>query len=179
MAGRKNKTTSDADRYVRDLTRLLDDLRATHEELLGVIREKLDAMKRADLRVMREMTIKEQALARTIQQREGLRRQLMDAIGAALGLSGGAARAITISRLAARLSVEQADALRRTARALGSVMHEVAHSNRIAGSTCREVINHLRWVFASVRPTPDAPSGYAVNGAHVTSPATMLFETVG
>lgn len=179
MLNKKTTAATDTAVYVRDLTRLFDGLLACYQELLGVIREKLAAMKRADLHVMREMTIKEQGLARTIHEREGLRRQLMDALGAALGLSARTARTMTISQLASRVSADQALMLRESADALRDVIHEVAHSNRIAGAACREVINHMRWVFASVRPELDAPTGYAGDGARVTTPSTMIFEAVG
>ena len=93
MAKRKKPETAGGEaKYVRDMVRLLDELTATHTELLEAVREKLAAMKRADLHTMREMTIKEQTLARTIQEQEGLRRQLADIIGKKIGLTSGEAR---------------------------------------------------------------------------------------
>jgi len=176
---KKPKPSVDASKQVRDLVRLLDDLTVTHKELLGAVREKLAAMRRADLHTMREMTVKEQTLARTIQEREGLRRQLMDIIGTQIGLTPGEARSLTMSQLATRLEPEASQALMNSAQVLRGIMHKVAQSNRVAGVACREVINHMKWVFASVRPKDDPPVAYAGNGTLVGSSATKLFEVVG
>ncbi len=180
MATRKKPRTSGGESApVRDLVRLLDDLNVAHTELLGAVREKLAAMRRADLHTMREMTIKEQTLARTIQEREGLRRQLTDIIGGKIGLAPGEARTLTVSQLATRLPVESGQALTHSVQKLRDTMHKVAQSNRVAGVACREVINHMKWVFASVRPKDDPPVAYAGNGTLVGSSATKLFEVVG
>lgn len=180
MATRKKpKTSGSESKHVHDLVRLLDGLAVTHTELLDAVREKLAAMKRADLHTMREMTIKEQTLARTIQEREGLRRQIMDIIGSQIGLASGEARTLTVSQLATRLPAESGQALTCSVQKLRDIMHKVAQSNRVAGVACREVINHMKWVFASVRPKDDPPVAYADNGALVGSSATKLFEVVG
>lgn len=180
MASRtKSRTTANDSKQVRDLVRLLDGLTAAHQELLVAIRDKLAAMKRADLHTMREMTIKEQRLARSIQEREGFRRQLTDNIGIAIGLAPGEARTLTVSQLATRLPPSTADALTAAAERLRDIMHKVAQSNRVAGTACREVINHMKWVFASVRPKEDTPVGYAGDGALVGTNSTKIFEATG
>ena len=175
----KSKKAGIESKHLRDLIRLLDGLTTAHEDLLGAIRDKLAAMKRADLHTMREMTIKEQALARSIQEREGLRRQLTDSIGHRIGLAPGEARSLTVSQLATRLPSEAGQSLMASAEKLREIMHKVAQSNRVAGVACREVINHMKWVFASVRPKEDAPIGYAGNGTLVGSSSTKLFEATG
>ena len=180
MATRKKLETSTAEsKNVRDLVRLLDELTRTHTQLLDAIREKLAAMKRADLHTMREMIIKEQTLVRTIQEWEGLRRQLMDAIGAQIGLASADARSMTVSQLASRLPVDAGQTLAASGERLRDIMHKVAQSNRVAGVACREVINHMKSVFASVRPKDDPPVGYAGNGMLVGSSSTKLFEVLG
>ncbi len=166
-------------RHLCELIRLLQSLMGVHEELLGVIREKLSAMRRADLQAMREAAGRERALAATIQEREGLRRQLMDLIGDELGLPARSARLITVSQLETRLPAASARSLRTAADQLLHVMHKVAQSNRVAGAACREIVNHMKWVFGAVRPAADAPVGYAGDGALVGPTPTKIFEAMG
>lgn len=166
-------------RHLSELICLLQSLVGTHEELLGVIREKLAAMKRADLHAMREAACRERTLASTIHEREGLRRQLMDLIGDEMGLPPKSARLFTVSQLEARLPDASARALRTAADQLLHVMHKVAQSNRVAGNACREIVNHMKWVFEAVRPAADRPVGYAGDGALVGPAPTKIFEAMG
>jgi len=180
MAKRKKSGSCSGDRrHVRDLVRLLNEQTRAHEELLAAVRDKVAAMKRADLHTMREMTIKEQALVRLIQEREGLRRQIMDLVGTDLGMAAREARSLTVSQLATRLPGESSPALMHAANRLRDVMHKVAQSNRVAQMACREVIDHMKWVFASVRPKDEPPVAYAGNGTLLGSASTRILEVMG
>lgn len=163
---------------LRDLIRLFDVLRDLHGQLLALIQFKMDAMKRADLPAVNELNQREQAMVRRLEEREGLRRQLMDSIGAELGLPPRAARVLTVSQLAARLTEPARRSLLDSANELRSVAVKVARLNRVAGAFTREVTTHLKWVFAAVRPKEDSPSGYT--GTGVAAAADLrLFEAVG
>ncbi len=175
----KKQTLRIEPRQLKELVRLLQSLTVLHEGLLEVIREKLSAMKRADLQAMRDATVREQTLVATIQEREGLRRQLMDAIGDELVLSRRAARSISVSQLVKLIPVAPGRSLRAAADQLAQVMHKVAQSNRVAGATCREIVDHMKWVFAAVRPAAEAPVGYAGDGALVGPTSTKIFEAMG
>ncbi len=171
-------TTVTAKRF-RDLLRLFDALAELNERLFVLLGSKIDAMKRADLAAMRGCGEGERELVEQLQQREGLRRQLMDAIGEELGLSSRAARLLTVTQLASRISEPQRAALLKAADLVRKAVLKVAQANRVVGTVSREVLNHLKWVFASVRPRDEKPAGYAGDGVLVTSSGAAMFEMVG
>jgi hypothetical protein len=136
-------------------------------------------MKRADVSAMGALSQQERSLAGRLQERAGLRRQLMDAIGEEMGLSPRTARDMAVSQLASRLPEPPRDRLLRVARRLRDVMAQVAQANRVAGAVSREMLNHLTWVFSSVRPKCEKPDGYSGAGAAVGPREVRIFETVG
>jgi len=164
---------------LKDLIRLFGVLKDLHGQLLVLIQLKMDAMRRADLAVVNELNQREQAMVRRLEEREGLRRPLMDSIGAELGLPSRAARELTVSQLAARLSEPARRSLVDAANELRAVVAQVARLNRVAGAFTRDVMNHLKWVFASVRPKEDGPSGYTGMGVAATAADLRIFEAVG
>lgn len=172
-------TTLPEPKRLKDLIKLLHVLRGLQEELLTVVQGRIDAMKRADIAGLSTLGGRELAIVKRIQEREGLRRQLMDAIGDELGLPSGTARTMTISQLAARVSPDAHDALRKAADDLRDVAMRTAQSNRIAGVVAREILLHMKWVFAAVRPKDAPPVGYAGDGALVGRSDSRIFETVG
>jgi len=163
----------------RDLLRLLDAFTTLNEQLFALIDSKIDAMKQADLHAMRDCGEREQEMVQRLQEREGFRRQLMDAIGGELGLSSRAARAMCITELGSRLSEPQRTALMDAADRLRKAIFKVMQANRLAGVISREILHHLKWVFAAVRPRDEKPAGYAGNGDLVPSCGTPMYETVG
>lgn len=172
-------TTTTEPKRMKDVIKLLRVLHTLHTELLATVQGRIDAMKRADVRTLSELGERETAIVQRIEEREGLRRQLMDAVGEELGLPSMAARAMTVSQLAARLPVESRDALLQVGNDLRDVVTRTAQANRVAGAIAREVLNHMKWVFAAVRPKDANPAGYAGDGALVGRCDSRIFETVG
>jgi len=168
--------TTEPSKRLRDLIQLLDQTCHLYGQLFEAVQAKIHAMKRADLHDMREQTQHEHALAKRLHEREGLRGQLMELIGLEMNFS---ARELTLTQLAQRLPQHQADQLNEISDKLRNTVVKVAHANRVAGVTSREVLNHLKWVLDSVKPKHDQPSGYTGNGSVVTSNDTKIFETVG
>jgi len=164
---------------LKDLVTLFDGLHKLHEQLLALIRSRIDAMKRSDVAAMQSLSEQEQLLAGRVEQREGLRRQLMDKIGEQCGLSSRAARALSVSQLAGRLDEPQRTTLQQAAQRLRGIIAKVAQANRVAGAISREVLTHLEWVFASVRPASEQPFVYSVNGQAPLANDARIFETVG
>lgn len=161
----------------RDLIRLLDAMRDLYADLHSLRQARLSAMRRADVAELARLDEQEAAAANRLQERDGLRKQLMDAIGTELGVASG--RTMTVSQLTDRLSADAGHAVRRAADGLRETVHQVAQINRVIGLTAREVISHMNWVFAAVRPQPDRPQGYAPGGAVVTGDSSRIFEIVG
>jgi len=172
------KQVSEPTRF-NDLLRLMDGLCALHVELERIIVAKLEAMRRADTAGMQTVVEREQVLTARLGEREGLRKQLMDAIGVELGLPRGEGRRMTVSRLAARLPESSRPALWQRADALRRAIAGAAQANRVAAVAARTLIHHMQWVIAAVRPACDAPITYSKRGQMVPSGGTMLLETVG
>ena len=162
-----------------DLIQVLRTLRSLHEQLLAAVRDKLDALRRADLPALGEATRTEQDLVRRIHEREGLRRQLMDLIGEQLQLPGRKGRQLTAGELAERLPAAQADTLRHEAAQLRAVMDQVVKANRTAGTVSRRVLEHFEAVFAAVTQPAAPATGYAAGGARDVTTGTALLEAVG
>ena len=163
----------------RDLLRLMAELQRLHERLVALGQEKLDAIKRADVPAMRELTDREHDAARRIHEREGLRRQLMDGIGDSLGLAPNVARALPVSQLVALIGEQQGRRLREAADKLREAVSRVARVHRVVGSASRAVVGHLQHVFAAMTPAQEQPAAYADDGGAVRASDTRIFETVG
>jgi hypothetical protein len=103
----------------------------------------------------------------------------MDAIGAELGLSAGAGRTLTISQLADRVVDPQRGALLKAVESLREVLVKVMQANRVCGAVSLELLNHLRWVLAAVRPRHEKPNVYSGDGALVRAGSSTLLELVG
>jgi|GEM_PF-1066997 len=164
---------------VRDLVRLLDQMRSLYAQMFAVIDEKLMAMRRSDVDAMAHAAAKERVLADRLSEREGFRKQLMDAVGDEIGLTGRSGRRLTVSQLANRLEDHHRAGLLAAADRLRKEVSKVAQANRVAGVVAREVVNHLQWVFAAVRPGEEEPSEYSKSGAVVSRSAGPLFDAVG
>lgn len=164
---------------VNDLVRWLGHVEAVHEQLLTLVRSKIDAMRAADVGAMRALAERERSLVQRLQRRQRLREKLMDKLGEDLSMAPGTARSIGLSQLAARLPHAQKDRLLGAGEALRRVMAQVAQANRVAGAVSREVVTHLRWVFGAVRPTDDGSSGYGVDGESRGPVDVRIFEAVG
>jgi len=161
------------------LLRLLDGLAELHVSLEWNIRSKLDAIRAADMNAVQSAMQEEQQVTDRLREREGLRKQLMDAVGAELGLARGAGRKLTVSELAARLPESSRLTLWQSAGSLRKAMAATAQANRVAGSAVRTLLHHMQWVFASIRPTGAAPLTYSKHGRMVPQGGTVALETVG
>lgn len=164
---------------VRDLVRLLDQMRSLYGQMFTLIDEKLAAMRRSDVEAMTHAGTKETVLADRLGEREGLRKQLMDAVGEEIGLASRSGRRLTVSQLANRLADRDKAALLAAADRLRREVAKVAQANRVAGVVAREVVSHLRWVFAAVRPCEEEPAGYSKSGVVVSRSAGPMFDAVG
>ncbi len=161
-----------------NLIKLLGGLQELHDKLRRLVEAKIEAMKRADMAAMSEVERQEKTTAKRIVDCEVSRRRLMEAVGRELGLPPKKAQPPTVSQLVARLSEPQCSILRDAGESLREVASRLAQANRIAGVLSREILNHLKCVFASVKPAGREPVGYSGTGAVVGSDKTRIFETV-
>ena len=174
----KSEATDNLRRRADDLARLLDRLAGLHEQMLSVIERRLDAIRAADLDATCACNDEQEVLARRIHEREGMRKQLMDAIGVELGLGAKEGRALTVSQLVRNLPDCLGEQLQTARDRLRGVMGRVAHANRVSGAVSRELASHLRFVFAAVRPASGKSGHYSPNGI-TKNVGAGVFETIG
>lgn len=166
-------------RRASDLVRLLDQQREGYEQLFIILDGRIGAMRRGDWAAMQQQQDEHHALAERLADREGLRRQLMDAIGVELQLAPRAGRRLTVSQLAAKLPADLAAEVAQSADRLRLALFQVSQANRLAGHIARGILDHLRWVFEAVTPGRDAGGMYANDGAPAANNGPVLFEITG
>lgn len=164
------------DRRLGDLTRLLDGLAGLHGELFRLLDAKIEASRRADLAAMQGAGQNEQNLLVAIRNRNGLRAQLMAVLGRELGIPAGSG-AVSVSKIAARLSEAQRPLLNEAAARLQAIMAKVSQANRLAAAIARDILQHMKWVFAAVQPRA-AGGGYTAGGGSSGPSESVLFEAV-
>lgn len=162
-----------------DLLKLLDKLESLHEQLHQRIRAKLEAMRKNDVKAMRDATEEEERLAQQIREREGFRRQLVEAIGREAGWPAPATRDLPASQLLSRLAEPQRSAFEASLQKLRKRVARVAEANRLVGAVARGTLEHLSWVFAAVRGGHDRPVGYSHRGASVATSQLKILDAVG
>ncbi len=173
-------TNATLDKRVGQVVQVLSELKHLHDELALVVRRKLDAMRAADTDALRSAVAREEFLAQRIREQDGLRRQIVELIGAALGRSAAESRAMTVSELAECLGEPARSRLLLLAGALRERVRETGELNRVAGAVSREMLRHFRHVF-QVMAQASPPSGgvYTRSGFTETRTGMSVFEAVG
>lgn len=178
------KTPIPADRVdlaqrTRDLAVLLDALRGMYQQLFSLIDAKMSAMRAADLERLQALTREEQELSGRLRERLGLRRQLMELVAGGAGFAQREAKSVTLSQLASRLPGPLAGPLEAARAGLREAMSRAAQANRVCGAAARELLQHMHWIFASVRPQADEPAVYSRNGATAAVCDPLLIDALG
>jgi hypothetical protein len=174
----KKKATDNMERRAADLARLMDQLSVLHEKLLALTKRKLEAIRAASLDAMCACNMEQDVVVRRIQEREGLRKQLMDALGSDLGLGAKTGRALTVSQLLAKLPPAARGQVSGAKDRLRDTIGKLAQANRVNGAVSRELIGHLNFVFSAVRPSALGGGHYSAAGA-VRPEMPGVFEAVG
>ncbi len=167
------------DRRVQDLVTLLNDLEQLYRRLLRQIERKIYALRHAKLDEIPILGREEQALVARIDERDGLRSQLIKAIASDYGWHTRSAQSLTITQIAQPLDEDVQRGLFETSARLRKALFEVAQANRIAGAIAREMNHHMKWVFDSVRPHEGQITGYSQRGEKVPQRENRLVDAVG
>lgn len=151
---------SKAPRTIPELVTLMSGLETMYGELTQLLEAKVEAMRRADVEGMSQLGAKEIALTQRMHERDVLRKQVLERIGKGIGLNSTRSRTLTVSQLTAHLDESQRALLLDAAKRLRTAVFRSARVNRLAGAVARDVLEHMRWVFASVRPKVQAGGDY-------------------
>jgi len=166
-------------RRIKDLVTLLNDLESLYRRLLIQIERKIYALRHAKLDEIPELGREEQALVSRIDERDGLRSQLIKAIASDYGWQDRQTKSLTITEIAQPLEDDKRKELFEVSTRLRKSLFEVAQANRIAGAIAREMSLHMRWVFDSVRPHEGDVSSYSRRGEKLPQRETLLVDAVG
>lgn len=145
---------------IDDLCKLMAALEGLHGELAVLVERKIEAMRRADVEGLTELGAREVALTQRLREQDGARRQVLERIGKELGQNAARSRTLTVSQLTTHLDEPQCGLLMDAARKLRAAVFKSARVNRLAGVIARDVLEHMRWVFASVRPKGQSSGEY-------------------
>lgn len=173
MAGNKGKAHWD------DFARLLDNQADLHAELAGVVQNKIDAMRRADMQALYAGNEEERRLVERIQEREGLRKQMLDAIGRTLGMTSGVARALTVSDLMRRAPAVEGERISQAAQRLRKQLAQLAQVNSRATILSRELVHQLGCILAAATRPGEGSWGYAPSGTPTTVANVRIFDALG
>lgn len=165
-------------RRLTDLCRLLEQLRAGYDELANATRQKIEAMRTANLALISGCASAEERVLAHLKERMGLRAQLMDALGIQMGMPRGMGKQLTLNQLCERLDSKWQSSIQDAAESLRGAACRAAHANRVAGTAARDLLMHLRWVFDAVKPGCEAGC-YSRGGNRLAVSGTTLLDTVG
>lgn len=167
------------DNLVRDLVRLLGDLGVLHAELLMHMKNKLEAVKRADSDAVQSITARELVLADRAKEREGLRRQITDRIVECLGLDAARSRTMRLSELAEHLPEPRRSQLLVSAAGLREKVAEIDRLNRTSEQVTRAMLHHLSEVMQVMTAGPATGDVYGRTGSRQAPRVAHVFEAVG
>lgn len=165
-----------ASQSVDALMRLLDLLIVRHEALHTVIADKLEAMRRSNVPAMLEASAREAAVADEIlkldQQRAAVATDL------ARRMQWPANVTVRIRALAARLEPAAAKKLIDRADVLREKMLSVARANRVVELVCKQMLQHMKAVFADLVQPDDSNKTYSAGGGVERPAGPQVFNTV-
>lgn len=169
----------EVEQTVRDLVRLLDEMRELYGQLRTTIRKKLQAMREASIELLQSCTAREGFLAGRIAEREGLRRQLVERLAGRLGLAPAAARSMPVSQVAQHLSEPLRGRLLAVAAGLREQAEAVQTANRTAALATGSMLKHLRAVTDAMTEGGTESTVYSAAGRPEVHQAVRVFEAVG
>jgi hypothetical protein len=167
------------DKRLKELVMLLTHMRRLHERMLGTVQGKLESIRRADTEAIHKAGRGEGELARQIKDQEGLRRLLMDKVGAELGVPAAQARKMTVNELASHVSEPARAQLTVLGAEIRKLAMEIARINRINALVSHEMLRHFRNVYETMTQGTAPRNVYGRTGRPQRGDAMALLDTTG
>jgi len=165
---------------VRELAGHLAQLADLQTQVNSAVRDKLDAMRRADVNEIARRSRREGDLAARILEVDGLRRGVVVRMCAALGIpSTENGSEITLRSLLARLGPDDREKLSSLANVLRERMVTTAESNRVVEIVCHEMMAHFKAVFSAMTQAASDNGLYGAQGARAPSGEPLVLDAVG
>jgi hypothetical protein len=163
---------------IEQLTTVLGELKRLHDELWLVVRNKLEAMRKADTDAIRSATAREEFLIRRMREQDGLRKQLLELIGKLVNIPAPQARRMAVSEVADYAKEPVKSQLLALAAALRDRVKETAEGNRVAAVVSHEMLKHFRQVYDVMAQVDQGPAVYSRTGQAERRTGTSVFDAV-
>ncbi|MBN2560368.1 MAG: flagellar protein FlgN [Phycisphaerae bacterium] len=163
-----------------ELAAVIERLIALQVSLHAVVREKLEAMRRADTEAMLSGSRRESELTSEIAAMDDQRRQVVSKLCQAVGISpapGG--NSVTLRALAGRLEPGPRERLARLADRLREEMLRLAEANRVVDLVSREMMAHFKVLFSVMMHDGEAAPTYSADGGVGPASGARVLDAVG
>ena len=162
------------------LAELLEALAARQEALHGVIRGKLDAMRRTDVEAMIAASHREGELAGEVTLLDAQRRDVAAELCAEIGIHAlERGRPASLRRIAARLADTDRTRVVKLADRLREQMLKVAEANRVVELVSREMLAFFKAIFTAIVKDDAVPRLYSACGDMGTPARARVLDAVG
>lgn len=168
------------DHLIESLVSILEALIERQGALHGVVRAKLDAMRRADTEQMMQLSHREGGIASEINELEKRRGDHAASLASAMmpPLPGGDP-SLSLRMLARRLDDEPGARLTRLGETLREKMLQTAEANRVVELVSREMLAHFNNLFSVFTQDENEPRTYSRGGAMEDRTGVKVLDAVG
>ncbi|MFQ5422807.1 MAG: flagellar protein FlgN [Phycisphaerae bacterium] len=161
------------------LAGLLEELIVLQDALHGVVREKLEAMRRADVPAMEALAAREGELAGQVSTLDVRRREVVATLCGLLDMPpvrdpGG----VTLRALLTQMEPSLRDRLSALADRLREKMLNVAGSNHIVEMVSRAMLETFKELFSIMAHDDEQPTTYSATGQSSESGAVRVLDAV-
>lgn len=165
---------------VNELISLLEKLIALQEGLRGVIREKLDAMRRMDMEDMISAAHREGEIAAQVSALDEMRKKIAGDLCRTAGFPKTVrAEHVTLNALSERMDAPVRARLMELGNGLREQMLKVAEANRVVELVSREMLIHFKNLFSAFTQSEDGPQTYSRGGAAEAGAGSSVLDAVG
>ncbi len=161
----------------RQLAECLAEMRGLYEELLAVLRRKLEAMRRADTESLNSCAARERFLLQRIAEAESSRKALTGDLQLRTGVT--TRRPMSITRLAERIGEPGRSKLLVLADGLRRLVEQTNQVNQVAALAGKELLVHFRHVYDAMRAAERDTGTYDVQGVRAAGSAQRILDAVG
>lgn len=170
---------NEQDKRIRGLITLLDRITDDHRALAGIIDQKVEAMRCADVNGLVGLLNSEHSQAAAIAEKEGLRAQLVETIARGYGVNPAAARRMKVSQIASRFGGSHADELTAAGDRARYWVMVVVRKNHQARLIARGVVGHMRYVLAAMSGGEATDENYTRVGPGASGGGVRILDAVG
>ena len=168
------------ERLTRELFSVLEQVIEHQETLHGLIREKLDAMRRNDTAGMMSASQREGRIAAQVSALDARRGEVVDRLCEALSLPRPSAPGrMTLRVLAQALEIGARAHLVSVGQRLREQRLKIAGANRVVELVCREMLDYFKTLFSALTLNDDGSDLYSRGGSRAADARATVLDAVG